>query len=105
MIHSQRPAFWGNYFFRHEFECAKGTPSIPLEATVVAYNAGTLITKLKPLTQDTTVVTSYDLDSDEEWEDGQPAEELGSDMDDEDDEEGKNEDNEMDFGDGWLLGG
>ena len=74
------------------------------EATVVAYNAGTLITKLKPLTHDTTVVASYDLDSDEEWEDGQPAEELGSDMEDEEDEEGKNEENEMDFGDGWLLG-
>ena len=63
-----------------------------------------MITKLKPLTHDAAVVASYDLDSDEEWEDGQPAEELGSDMEDEEDEEGKNEENEMDFGDGWLLG-
>ena len=44
------------------------------------------------------------MDSDEEWEDGQPAEELGSDMDDEDDEEEKIGQRNGFFGDGWLLG-
>lgn len=48
------------------------------------------------------------MDSDEEWEDGAPAEELGSDIDDDEEDNEENKDgeneNEMDFGDGWLLG-
>jgi len=76
---NQRPAYWGQWI-----------------------KSSLVISKRTPVAQDSGIL--YEIDSDEEWEDGQPAEDLDM-SDGEDDGQGDEvNENEMDFGDGWLLG-
>ena len=61
-----------------------------------------VLTKQNPFIQDNEEI-QYEVDSDEEWEDGQPAEDL--EMSDGEEEDGADEvEDEMDYADGWLLG-
>jgi hypothetical protein len=76
---NQRPAYWGPWM-----------------------RSSKVISKRNPFAHDKEEL-QYEMDSDEEWEDGQPAEDL--EMSDGEEEDGADEvDNEMDYADGWLLG-
>ena len=76
---NQRPAYWGQWI-----------------------KSSLVISKRTPVSQDSGIL--YEIDSDEEWEDGQPAEDLDMSDGEEDGQGDEVNENEMDFGDGWLLG-